>query len=104
MSDNDNKPLTGGWPAHFNLPQANYVPMNFDNTGYEWRCENCLFEPKDCKCSMRQFVYMSPDEYAQKNYAARLNAPEVCMHEWKEYQGILNKFDYCTKCDEKRDT
>ena len=25
-----------------------------------------------------------------------------CIHDWKEYQGFSDSFEYCTKCDEKR--
>lgn len=25
-----------------------------------------------------------------------------CDHTWKRYQGFIESYDYCTKCDEKR--
>lgn len=27
---------------------------------------------------------------------------EQCFHDWKEYTGIRDKYEYCTKCDQKR--
>lgn len=29
--------------------------------------------------------------------------PKYCLHDWKRYVGILKVYEYCTKCDEKRD-
>jgi hypothetical protein len=26
---------------------------------------------------------------------------QQCVHEWKEYVGIINRFTYCSKCDVK---
>ena len=26
-----------------------------------------------------------------------------CKHNWKEYHGFTESFEYCTKCDERRD-
>lgn len=26
-----------------------------------------------------------------------------CYHEWKTYEGITDKYDYCIKCDVKKD-
>jgi hypothetical protein len=26
-----------------------------------------------------------------------------CTHEWQHYEGITNRFDFCTKCDVKKD-
>ena len=26
----------------------------------------------------------------------------VCKHEWASYAGVMESFEYCTKCDEKR--
>lgn len=34
--------------------------------------------------------------------AATPDAAPSCTHEWKEYIGLTNRFDYCTKCDEKK--
>lgn len=31
----------------------------------------------------------------------RLNAA-VCTHSWKHYEGIMDEFDFCEKCDEKK--
>lgn len=25
-----------------------------------------------------------------------------CSHEWVEYIGVMNRFEYCSKCDEKK--
>lgn len=25
-----------------------------------------------------------------------------CEHKWTTYEGLMQKFDYCTKCDEKK--
>lgn len=32
----------------------------------------------------------------------REGASTHCSHEFKEYIGIMERYDYCTKCDEKR--
>lgn len=29
------------------------------------------------------------------------SAPAGCQHEWKEYVGLVEKYNYCTKCDAK---
>jgi hypothetical protein len=26
-----------------------------------------------------------------------------CKHDWREYHGFTESFQYCTKCDERRD-
>lgn len=27
---------------------------------------------------------------------------KICTHEWKQYTGLIDQFDYCIHCDEKR--
>jgi hypothetical protein len=31
------------------------------------------------------------------------NDDNQCKHDWKEYHGFTESFQYCTKCDERRD-
>lgn len=28
---------------------------------------------------------------------------QYCLHDWKKYVGIVKVYEYCTKCDAKRD-
>lgn len=32
----------------------------------------------------------------------QISTPKGCDHKWKSYQGLIETFDYCEKCDEKR--
>jgi len=29
---------------------------------------------------------------------------QQCVHDWKEYVGIINRFTYCSKCDVKKES
>lgn len=37
------------------------------------------------------------------NGKAPLNNRSQCFHDWKSYQGFNESYEYCTKCDEKKD-
>ena len=39
--------------------------------------------------------YWYPDTYADKE--------DICNHQWKYYMGLNEAFEYCTRCDKKRD-
>ena len=36
----------------------------------------------------------------QDNYSDSLIG--ICQHSWAAYSGFTHRYDYCTKCDEKR--
>ena len=36
-------------------------------------------------------------------YELKSGTANVCFHDWKEYQGIYEIYDFCTKCDLKRE-
>ena len=39
------------------------------------------------------------------NYTYKVSAvtPDSCQHDWKSYKGFSYDYDYCIKCDEKKD-
>ncbi len=46
------------------------------------------------------YVWAAPKEVM--NYGPTAAENKACSHDWKEYVGFTQKYDYCTKCDEKR--
>jgi hypothetical protein len=39
--------------------------------------------------------YLDPDLWGDSDES-------LCNHSWKRYCGIIEEYDYCEKCDEKR--
>lgn len=46
-------------------------------------------------------VIKQQDEWLLKFWTDNTSAPG-CQHEWKLYDGFTNRFEYCSKCDEKK--
>ena len=59
------------------------------------RCRDCGNEwtlstnDDECMCGGRNVEHQNCD-------------PPKCKHDWKHYRGIMEEYDYCTKCDTKR--
>lgn len=41
------------------------------------------------------------DQVGSSAYVVENNVEQQCVHDWKEYVGIINRFTYCSKCDVK---
>lgn len=94
-------------PSTYNLPVG--TGKELDKIAAMYGLNRIVEDDRSLAHRIRDVACPNPKKELYKTYKESLKSEDCllgpktgCSHEWKTYNGLMNSFDYCSKCDEKK--
>lgn len=112
QDDSDYNPHTNGFDCEgcnetYTPGPFGSITVDYDYLGDKIYCQYCLEDMQDTVenseekrlSAITYYSVIAPSTLIKDTTEKHKN---FCQHEWKQYQGLSEVYNYCTKCDEKQ--